>query len=222
MHRFEFERRGPIVLKGKSEPVVTYRVVRELDTTIEPDATRFVGREAELAILGAALDRARAGQGSVISIVGEPGVGKSRLVAEFRNALPAQFDRMTARCASYEQTTPYALIADFIRGAFGIHAADDEAAAQAGLQEGLKRYPAAVDATVMAVVLEIIGYPERSSLDPERKRMLLVGFLRSVLNHAAGRAPFLLAAEDLHWADDASLRVLEELVGDAVSLACVF
>ncbi|HEV2251511.1 MAG TPA: adenylate/guanylate cyclase domain-containing protein [Candidatus Limnocylindria bacterium] len=221
MHRFEFERRDPIVLKGKTEPVVTYRVVRELDTTIEPDATRFVGRAEELAVLGDALGRARAGRGSVISIVGEPGVGKSRLIAEFRNALPPQVDRMTARCASYEQATPYALIADFIRGAFGIHAADDETAASAALQEGLKRYAAAVDPTVAAVVLEIIGYPERSAVDPERKRALLVGFLRSVLQRAAARAPFLLAAEDLHWGDDASLRVLEELVGDTATLPCL-
>ena len=222
MHRFEFERREPIVLKGKSEPVITYRVVRELDTTIEPDATRFVGREPELARLTEALDRAKTGQGSVIAIVGEPGVGKSRLVAEFRNALPPQVDRMTARCASYEQSTPYALIADFIRGAFGIHAADDEQAAAAALQDGLKRYAAVVDPTIVAVVLEIIGYPERVSVDPERKRALLVGFLRSVLQRAAARAPFLLAAEDLHWADDASLRVLDELVGDTASLPCLF
>jgi adenylate cyclase len=222
MHRFEFERRDPVVLKGKSEPVITYRVVRELDTTIEPDATRFVGREDELAVLTEALERARAGHGSVIAIVGEPGVGKSRLVAEFRNALPPHVDRMTARCASYEQSTPYALIADFIRGAFGIHAADDEAAATAALQDGLKRYAAEVDPIIGAVVLEIIGYPERSALDPERKRALLVGFLRSVLAQAAARAPFLLAAEDLHWSDDASLRVLEELVGDTASLPCLF
>jgi class 3 adenylate cyclase/predicted ATPase len=222
MHRFEFERRDPIVLKGKSEPVVTYRVVRELDTTIEPDATRFVGRGEELAVLTDALEQARAGRGSVIAIVGEPGVGKSRLVAEFRNALPPHVDRMTARCASYEQSTPYALIADFIRGAFGIHAADDEAAATAALQEGLTRYAAEVDPTIGAVVLEIIGYPERSALDPERKRALLVGFLRSVLARAAARAPFLLAAEDLHWGDDASLRVLGELVADTSTLPCLF
>jgi len=222
MHRFEFERREPIILKGKSEPVTTYRVVRELDTTIEPDATPFVGRQAELDQLAAALRQAREGRGTVIAIVGEPGVGKSRVLAEFRNTLPREIDRMTARCASYEQTTPYALVADFIRGAFGIHAADDEAAATAALNDGLKRYGQDVDPTVLAVIVEVIGYPARSALDPERKRALLVGFLRALMRRAALRAPFLLAAEDLHWADDASLRVLAELVGDASSLPCLF
>jgi len=189
MHRFEFERREPIILKGKSEPVTTYRVVRELDTTIEPDATPFVGRQAELDQLAAALRQAREGRGTVIAIVGEPGVGKSRVLAEFRNTLPREIDRMTARCASYEQTTPYALVADFIRGAFGIHAADDEAAATAALNDGLKRYGQDVDPTVLAVIVEVIGYPARSALDPERKRALLVGFLRALMRHAALRAP---------------------------------
>ncbi|HEY8807122.1 MAG TPA: adenylate/guanylate cyclase domain-containing protein [Candidatus Limnocylindria bacterium] len=222
MHRFEFERRDPITLKGKSEPVITYRVVRELDTTIEPDATPFVGRQAQLDQLAAALRQARAGRGTVIAVVGEPGVGKSRLLAEFRNTLPREMDRMTARCASYEQSTPYALIADFIRGAFGIHAADDEAAATIALNDGLKRYAQEVEPTILAVILEVIGYPARSALDPERKRALLVGFLRAILQRAAVRSPFLLAAEDLHWVDDASLRVLGELVGDTSSLPCLF
>src|SRR4030088_1184062 len=94
MHRFEFEKREPIPLKGKSEPVITYRVIRVLDMTVEPDATPFVGRMAELARLGAALGEARAGRGQVVAIVGEPGVGKSRLVAEFRSTLPAAMDRI--------------------------------------------------------------------------------------------------------------------------------
>ncbi len=222
MHRFEFERREPITLKGKSEPVITYRVVRQLDATLEPDATPFVGREQELEQLASMLEDANAGHGRIVSIVGEPGVGKSRLVAEFRATLPAAMDRMTARCASYERSTPYALIADFIRGAFGIHAADDETTASAALAEGLTRYAQDVDPTVLAVVLEIIGYPGHSALDPERKRALLVGFLRAILQRAAAHAPFLLAAEDLHWIDDASLRVLGELVGDTTALPCVF
>ena len=222
MHQFEFERRDPVTLKGKSEPVITYRVVRELDTTVEPDATPFVGRAAELARLGAALADAKAGRGHVLSIVGEPGVGKSRLVAEFREVLPREMDRMTARCASYEQSTPYALIADFIRGAFGIHAADEESAARSALEGGLARYGYAPDAIAVAVILEIIGYPERSALDPERKRALLVGFLRAILQRTATRAPFILAAEDLHWGDDASVRVLSDLVGDAAGMPCVF
>ena len=222
MHRFEFERREPITLKGKSEPVITYRVMRQLDATLEPDASPFVGRERELARLGSMLEDVRVGRGRVASIVGEPGVGKSRLIAEFRATLPNEMDRMTARCASYERSTPYALIADFIRGAFGIHAADDEPTASAVLTEGLTRYGEGIDPVVGAVILEVIGYPGRSTLDPERKRSLLVGFLRSILHRAAARAPFILAAEDLHWIDDASLRVLGELVGETAALPCLF
>ncbi len=222
MHRFEFEKREPIVLKGKSEPVITYRVIRVLEMTVEPDATPFVGRLTELARLDEMLNQARAGRGQVVAIVGEPGVGKSRLIAEFRSMLPAAMDRITARCASYEQATPYALIADFIRGAFGVHAADEESAARAALETGLARYGHQTDQLVLAVILEIIGYPERSALDPERKRALLVGFLRAILQRTAMRAPFLLAAEDLHWGDDASVQVLTELVGDAEGLPCVF
>ena len=94
MHRFEFEKRDPITLKGKSEPVITYRVIRVLEMTVEPDATPFVGRMAELAQLDAALAEARAGRGQVVAIVGEPGVGKSRLVAEFRSTLPAAMDQI--------------------------------------------------------------------------------------------------------------------------------
>ena len=222
MHRFEFEKRDPMMLKGKSEPVVTYRAIRELEMTVEPDATPFVGRVPELMVLGTALAATRAGRGSVIAIVGEPGVGKSRLVAEFRSTLPAAMDRITARCASFEQSTPYALIADFIRGAFGIHAADEEPAARTAIEEGVRRYAFAPDAVVLAVILEIVGYPARSAIDPERKRSLLVGFLRAVLERTAQRGPFLLAAEDLHWSDDASVGVLRELVGDAVTLRCLF
>ena len=222
IHRFEFEKREPITLKGKSEPVITYRVIRVLDMTVEPDATPFVGRELELARLDAALGEARQGRGQIIHVVGEPGVGKSRLIAEFRATLPPGMDRMTARCVSYEQSAPYALIADFIRGAFGIHAADEEPAAEKALRDGLRRYGLESNDIVVSVILEVIGYLPRSALDPERKRAILVGFLRGVLRQAGARAPFLLAAEDLHWIDDASAGVLAELVTETPTLPCVF
>src|SRR5512140_1480335 len=98
LHHFEFERREPVVLKGKSEPVITYRVVRELETTLEPEATPFVGRSAELEWLDGALRDAEAGHGRVLAIVGEPGVGKSRLVTQFRASLARPIERMVARC----------------------------------------------------------------------------------------------------------------------------
>src|SRR5260221_4284556 len=100
-------------------------------------------------------------------------------------------DRITARCASYEQTTPYALIADFLRGAFGIHAANEEIAARTAFQAGLARYGYAPDPIVVPVILEIIGYPAHSALDPERTTPPLVTVLPAILQGTAERAPVL-------------------------------
>jgi class 3 adenylate cyclase/tetratricopeptide (TPR) repeat protein len=218
IHRFEFEKREPVQLKGKSGLVTTYLVVRELDTTIEPDATPFIGRDEELAWLRAAVESAVAGRGRVLALVGEPGVGKSRLVAEFRRLLPLGIGRMIARCASYERSTPYALVADLIRGAFGIHAADDESAVRSSLAAG-RHTP---DDLTTAVLLEVLGHRQQSDLDPERKRALLVAFLRALLHDAAMRGAFVLAAEDLQWIDDASMRVLLDITPDLARMRAVF
>ncbi|TMG31517.1 MAG: hypothetical protein E6H94_12885, partial [Chloroflexi bacterium] len=124
LHAFEFETLPPVTLKGKAEPVAAYRVIRRRDDEIEPDVSPLIGREAELATLRAALEGAVAGAGRLVHIRGEAGVGKSRLATEFRLALGPDIERMSARCASYETNTPYALIAELIRGAFRIHAVD--------------------------------------------------------------------------------------------------
>ncbi|HEY6959469.1 MAG TPA: adenylate/guanylate cyclase domain-containing protein [Candidatus Limnocylindria bacterium] len=221
LHHFAFERREPVVLKGKSEPVTTYRVVSEIEATLEPEATPFVGRESELAWLADAMRDVDAGRGRILALVGEPGIGKSRLLTEFRASLPPNVDRMLARCASYETNTPYALIADAIRGVFAIHAADDEAAARKALGEGMRRYGREADEITTAVVLEVLGFAQRSDLDPQRKRALLVAFLRGLLALSTVRTPVVIALEDLHWVDETSVQVLRELVRDIPSLRCL-
>jgi class 3 adenylate cyclase/tetratricopeptide (TPR) repeat protein len=222
IHAFEFERLPPLTLKGKKDPVQAYRVQRRRDEEIEPDASPLVGRADELERLRALLAGPLNGRGHVVAIVGEAGVGKTRLVGEFTSGLSSGVERMVARCASFEMQTPYALVAALIRAAFRIHAADDEQTAALRVAEGFTRYGQVADARALTLFLDVLGYSERSSFDPKLKREMLVATLRAVLAAAGAMAPFVIAAEDLHWSDTASISVLAELVVDIPSLPCLF
>jgi adenylate cyclase len=222
IHSFEFEETAPLTLKGKAERVVGYRVVRRRYEEIAPEATQFIGRVAELEFLRAAVADAVQGRGRVVNVVGEAGIGKSRLVGELRANLVSGIDRLTVRCASFEVNTPYALIADFIRGAFSIHAAADEAVARLAITNGFAAFGVELDTTQVGLLLDILGYSVRSPLDPEVKPRVLVALLRTLLMLATRRAPLVLTAEDLHWVDNASLRVLADLVTVIPSLPLLF
>jgi class 3 adenylate cyclase/tetratricopeptide (TPR) repeat protein len=211
-HAFEFERLAPILLKGKAVAVAAYRVLRSKDEEIEPDASPLVGRDAEMAQLREIMAESLAGAGRIVHVTGEAGVGKSRLVTEFRAQLAGGVERMAARCASYETNTPYALIASLIRGAFQIHAADDRPRAREAIVEGFARFDQVADDAAIDLVLDVLGYGESSVHDPQLKQRLLVALLRMLLSAAGRTAPFVIVAEDLHWIDDGSLQVLRELV----------
>src|SRR5438477_1122780 len=222
IHSFEFEQTAPLTLKGKTERVVGYRVLRRRYEEIGPEATQFIGRNSELDFLRGAVTDAVQAKGRILNIIGEAGVGKSRLVGELRANLVSGVDRMTVRCASFETNTPYALIADFVRGAFSIHAADDEATARRAVVDGFGALGETLDEAHVALLLDLLGYAARSPLDAEVKRRILVSMLRTLLRLAAERAPLVLTAEDLHWVDGASLKVLTELVAIVPSLPLLF
>ena len=222
IHSFEFEETAPLTLKGKTERVVAYRVIRRRYEEIAPEATPFIGRQVELDYLrAAALDAVQA-RGRVINIVGDAGVGKSRLVGELRANLVSGIERSTVRCASFETNTPYALVADFVRNAFSLHAADDEATARQGIVNGFVALGQPIDEVNVTLLLDMLGYGIHSTLDPDVKQRVIVALLQTLLRLAADRAPLVLCAEDLHWVDAASLRVLADLVAIVPKLPCLF
>jgi adenylate cyclase len=221
-HAFVFERLAPITLKGKALPMAAFRVVRRRDEEIEPDASPLIGREAEMGRLREIMAESLGGRGRVVHVTGEAGVGKSRLVSEFRAQLAGGVERIAARCVSYETNTPYALVASLVRGTFRIHAADDRVRARKAIVAGFARLEHAVDDTPIDLVLDVLGYGESSVPDPQLKQRLLVALLRAVLTATGRTAPFVIVAEDLHWIDDGSLQVLRELVPALASLPGLF
>src|SRR5213592_99179 len=128
---FVLQSLGEVAVKGKALPVRTHRVeaaraVRgRLEAIMEGGLTTLVGRERELALLQDRFAEVQAGRGQVVFVFGEPGVGKSRLLLEFRRHVEAAGARwLTGRCVSYSRTTSYLAIADLVRNLLGIQEAD--------------------------------------------------------------------------------------------------
>jgi adenylate cyclase len=219
---FFFEGLPPLTLKGKKDPVPAYRVVGRERRSSPRGGTTLVGRGSELARLYEAFRDGSAGRGQVLHLHGEAGVGKTRLVSEFFSGLAATVPRIRARCTSYEVGTPYALIADIIRRAFGIEQAKGQPAAEAAVVLGLAplRLPSLESAT--GLFLEILGYAERSTLDPESKRRQLLSVLRQLTARWDRAGSFVVAVEDTHWIDAASASVLAQVIADFPTLHGVF
>ena len=218
---FIFESQPPVSMKGKAEPVVPYRVVRSRDDELLPELGRMVDAANELQRLRSALTDALLGHGRAVDVTGEPGVGKSRLVLEFRRDLAPGVQRVTARAASYQVETPYALLADLLRTVFTLHLADPESVAREGLVAGFARFRAYLEPQVLSILLGILGYGDRPTLAPAQMRQLLAATLRELIGRASEDAPIVIVIEDIQWADRASTALLTELVGDLTQLACV-
>jgi class 3 adenylate cyclase len=183
---FVFETVPPLVLKGKSQPVPVYRVLGPERRASPRGGPRIVGRDAELARLYAHYRDAVAGRGQVVHVHGEAGVGKTRLVAELLTGLPKGTPRLRARASSYEQSTPYALVAELVRRMLAIGSTDDEPTARAALAANQDLASGEAAATLL---LELLGYEVRSSLDPAGKRRLIVSLLREALKRRTAVAP---------------------------------
>ena len=141
---------GELRLKGKAEPVPAWEVMtaREarsrLDVEAERGLTALIGRERELAALWDCFEKARAGQGQVVFIVGEPGMGKSRLVYELRRLVDNQAGWMEGRCVAFGRSIPFHPLIDLLRRKFGIEDGDDEQTARAfATRDAIALYDAA-------------------------------------------------------------------------------
>ena len=130
---FEFKSLGEVELKGKEYPQEAFELTKvgevetRIDAAVAKGLTRFVGRKNSMAALVEACEKANSGSGQVVGIVGEAGVGKSRLLLEFRNRLPqSEFAYLEGRCLHYGGSMPYLPMLDILRSYFDIKGDDLE------------------------------------------------------------------------------------------------
>ena len=214
---FVAEERGARELSGVSEPVKLFRIVRASGAGRRGGArvpTPFVGREEDLAVLARRWERARAGEGQFVLIVGEPGLGKSRLIDEFRTGLAGTPHTWVGWSASQLlQNTPLHAIAKSGRQRIG--GADAPAEQRlAELESFLWQVNIDADkvAPLLAPVLDIPLPPGRAaSLAPEEMRRRQLASIASWVMAGARAQPVILAFEDLQWADPTSIDVLGSL-----------
>jgi class 3 adenylate cyclase/predicted ATPase len=211
---FVAEERGSHMLKGVPEPVTLFRLVRASGGGRRSGArnlTPLVGRGEETAMLMRRWERARQGDGQLVLIVGEPGLGKSRLIEEFHNRLrDTPHTWLEWSCSQLLQNTPLHPIAEWGRLRFG--GADVPAEQRlADLESSLAqvRFDPAENVALLAPLLDIPLPQERAStLAPEELRRRQLAALTGWVMAGARVQPVVLAFEDLHWADPTTLDVL--------------
>jgi class 3 adenylate cyclase len=217
---------GPLDLKGKTDAVHAFEVTR-----LKPGATSprglagirspMIGRDHQLARLSALFSVARARQGRIVTVLGEPGIGKSRLLAEFRAAVTAMDPSaqwVEGRCLSYGQALPYHVVLDLVRSMFRVSASADEPETRAALVRALHDLlgegwaePYSYLGHLLSIQLEPEMLARISTLQGETMKRY-VSSIATAIRAQSARAPMVLVCEDLHWADPASVDTLLALL----------
>jgi len=228
---FRFESIGEREVKGKEKPIKVYRVIApstrrtRFDVSAERGLTPFVGRERELEILLDGFERAKEGRGQAVSIVAEAGVGKSRLLYEFRKAIANEdVAFIEGRSFSYSRNVPYHAVIDTLKSNFDIRDGDGDSEIREKVERGLK-LAGAYKASTLPYFLELLSVKDSGiddlSLSPKvRKDRTIEALNRNVLMGSEKR-PVVMAIEDLHWIDKSSEERFQALL-DCISGVRVF
>jgi class 3 adenylate cyclase len=243
-HRFVgplFEARdlGSIDVKGVPGPVHVYEVqsprarpgrLRGLDAA--GLQSPMVGRDAELAVLLGLCEAVRAGLGRVALIVGDPGLGKTRLITEWKAAMAGQAAGeptwAEAHCLSYGQGLAYHVLRDLVRSTLGVPLLAGEAETQAALSSltdelfGPETEVRPFLAHLLALKLEEDALERIRLLEPQALQAQILSALRQLLQALATRRPLVIVIEDLHWADPSSIDLLVRLLPLASSVPLLF
>jgi class 3 adenylate cyclase/predicted ATPase len=230
---FQLRDLGQLDVKGVGEPLHVYELegTGPLRTRLEVSArrglVRFVGRHEEMERLHRAWEAAQAGHGQIVGVVGEAGVGKSRLVYEFKGPLEKGCLVLEAFSVSHGKAYAYLPLVDLLKSYFGITLEDDERKRQEKVTGKVLTLDRTLEDTLPCLFSLLgIGDEEASlaQMDPEIRRRRTMEAVKRVLMRETLDQPFVLIFEDLHWIDDetqAFLDVLSESVAIARLLLLV-
>ena len=213
-------------VEGSATPVELFTLHAKTALRLRWDArsarelARFVGREAEIVRLGELLERAAGGAGQVAAIVGEPGMGKSRLVHEFIGSPPASgWTVLETGTTSHDTRSTYLPIASLLRTCFKIEERDTQNEAAAKLRAAVEALDGAL-APLLPPLAALLDLPPQdlhwSTLNPQQRRQKTLEAVTALVVRKSEAQPLILVVEDLHWSDAGTQAVLDHLVDRVV------
>jgi class 3 adenylate cyclase/tetratricopeptide (TPR) repeat protein len=222
-HYFEFETPDKLEVKGKVKPQEVFELIApsEVGTRFEASVakglTRFVGRKNSMAALMEPFERVQAGSGQLVGVVGEAGVGKTRLMLEFKNRLtPGSYTYLQGQCLHYGDSIIYLPILDIIKSYFEIEEGDREFIIRKKIKEKVLGLDEKLEHTIPSFQ-ELLSLKtddeEYLKLEPKVKRERTFEAIRDLFIRESQNRPLILVVEDLHWIDRTSEEFLDYLIG---------
>jgi ABC-type transport system substrate-binding protein/class 3 adenylate cyclase len=231
---FTWDAPRELELKGKARLVTARAVSAALapgpstrSRGLDGVQARMIGRERELRTGRDAIEAVHAGSGGVLYLVGEPGIGKTRLLSELRAAFDAAQGAhgspvwIEGRCVSYGESMPYWPFRDLLRGWLGAAVDEPELRLRIALRRNVERLFGARSGEIEPYLGQLLGLalePDASArlaeLSPEALQYRTFEVVRTLLARLAEDGPVVVALEDLHWADPTTLQLLERVLGD--------
>jgi class 3 adenylate cyclase/tetratricopeptide (TPR) repeat protein len=220
---FVFNPKGKLSVKGKGQPVEAYELVgvgtidTRLEAAVAKGLTRFVGRDREIESLTRALEKVEAGTGQVIGLVGEAGVGKSRLALQFQNALDNErHTYLEGRCLHFGASMAYLPILDILKSYFAVTERAKESTIRKQIEERLASLGDDLS-HLLSPFHELLSLSVDDEsylkLEPRQRRERTFEALRDFFVRLSQEKPAILVVEDLHWVDKTSEDFLTYLIG---------
>ena len=219
---FNFKDIGALKVKGKESPQKAYEllkasdVVTRFDASVSKGLTRFVGRQSSMTSLMEIYNKVTSGAGQVVGVVGEAGVGKSRLILEMKNRLPEnEYTYLEGQCLQYGSSILYVPVLDILKSIFDIKDDDREYIVKKKIKEKTSsfsknlenNFPAFQD--LLSVKVDDEKYLK---LEPKHKREKIFESIRDLFISVSQEKPLILVIEDLHWIDEATEAFLDYLI----------
>ena len=219
---FEFEPLGKIEVKGKKEPQEVFELIKvgkvetRIGASVAKGLTRFVGRKNSMAALKEPFEKVKAGSGQVVGLVGEAGVGKSRLLLEMRNTLfQGEYNYLEGRCLHFGGSMAYLPILDILKSYFEIKEGDREFIIKKKMEEKIL----ALDEKLKDIILPFqailslkVDDEEFIKLEPKEKRDRTFEALRDLMIRGSEQKPLVIAVEDVHWLDKTSEEFIDYVI----------
>ncbi|MCU0599893.1 MAG: AAA family ATPase, partial [Desulfobacterales bacterium] len=218
---FNFEALDPNKIKGKSESVKIYRLLsaKEIPLSIHRLSglrADLIGRKAEMDKLGDAVEQLRAGKGTVFSIYGDAGTGKSRLVEEFKATLdPKEIQWREGHSYPYSHNIPYFPLINLFKKAFQIEEGDSQEKIGKKIESSVENLITKNENVAHYIKsLFSLGHPGIEEVSPDFWKVQLQKAIHSILLALTQRSPTVIFLDDLHWGDPSSIELLRSLIAE--------